>query len=109
VLPGLEGRKRFHGLVAANVLGIVERELTGEEAQLDAEFTRLAALEGLDAGPRPTTLASLRDAVRALETALVERIRTGACDDDASVRAHVRATVLEKLAVANPRFGSAPR
>jgi hypothetical protein len=27
VLPSLEGRRRFHGLVAANVLGIVEREL----------------------------------------------------------------------------------
>lgn len=109
VLPGLDGRKRFHGLVAANVLGIVERELAGEETRLDAEWTRLAALPGLDAGPRPTTLAGLRDGVRALETALVERIRAGACDDDAAVRAHVRATVAEKLAVANPRFGSAPR
>jgi hypothetical protein len=31
VLPGLEGRKRFHALVSANVLAIVARELAGEE------------------------------------------------------------------------------
>jgi hypothetical protein len=108
VLPGLEGRKRFHGLVAANVLAIVERELAGEEAQLAAEWARLGALFG-DAGERPATLAALRDAVRALEARLAEEIRAGRHDDDGAVRAHVRATVVEKLAVANPGFGGAPK
>ncbi|HJW68877.1 MAG TPA: DUF6285 domain-containing protein [Candidatus Binatia bacterium] len=70
--PVLEGRRRFHALVAANVLRIVEREL---------------------------------------EKRLAERIRSG--DADAGefaerVRAHVRATVVEKLAVANPRLVAVP-
>ena len=104
---GLEGRRRFHALVAANVLRIVERELAGEEEQLARQWDRLAALLGVDASSRPQALSALRTAVRELETRLAERIRAG--DADAAefadrVRAHVRATVVEKLAVANPRF-----
>jgi len=109
VLPGLEGRRRFHALVAANVLGIVERELAGEEAQLEAQLARLAALPGLGAGEQPPALGALRERVRALETALAERIRRGEADAGPfadAVRAHVRATVVEKLAVSNPRWGS---
>jgi len=74
LVPALEGRRRFHALVAANVLTIVERELGVEEEQL---------------------------------TRLVERIRSGEADAGdlaLRVRAHVRATVLEKLAVANPKY-----
>ena len=41
--PVLEGRRRFHALVAANVLRIVERELAGEEEQLARQWDRLAA------------------------------------------------------------------
>lgn len=110
VLPGLEGRRRFHGLVAANVLAIVERELGAEEAQLEAQWARLAALPGMEAGGLPRGTAALRDHVRALETRLVERIRAGEADAGplgTAVRAHVRTTVEEKLAIANPRFGSA--
>ena len=104
---GLEGRRRFHALVAANVLQIVERELRGEEEQLARQWDRLAALLGVDASSKPLALSALRTAVRALETRLAERIRAG--DADAGefadrVRAHVRTTVVEKLAVANPRF-----
>jgi len=109
VLPGLEGRRRFHALVAANVLGIVERELAGEEAQLEAQLARLAALPGRGAGEQPPALGALRERVRALETALAERIRRGEADAGPfadAVRAHVRATVVEKLAVSNPRWGS---
>jgi hypothetical protein len=42
LVPGLEGRQRFHGLVAANVLAIVARELAGEETALVAEWRRAA-------------------------------------------------------------------
>src|SRR5262249_16996958 len=111
VLPSLDGRRRFHGLVAVNVLAIVEREIGTEEAQLEAQLARLAALPGIDAGERRVGQGALRERVHALETALVERIRRGDADADpfrAAVRAHVRATVEEKLAVANPRFRSAP-
>jgi Domain of unknown function (DUF6285) len=111
LVPSLEGRRRFHALVAANVLAVVERELGGEEEQLARQWDRLAALFALDATARPRALSALRTAVRELETRLAERIRAGDFDDGdtaARVRGHVRATVLEKLAVANPRFAGSP-
>ena len=96
VVPALEGRRRFHALVAANVLGIVERELAGEDAQLRAEWMRLAAL--LDApGTPPDDRETLRAGVRDLTTSLSARIRAGDADsgDLASrVRAHLRQTTL---------------
>jgi hypothetical protein len=107
LVPGLEGRRRFHALVAANVLGIVEREVAGEEAQLASHWDRLASLFALDPTARPQGLGALRAAVRDLETRLADDIRAGLGDDPArrrAVRDHVRATVREKLAVANPRF-----
>jgi hypothetical protein len=107
LVPALEGRRRFHALVAANVLTIVERELAGEEEQLARQWDRLAALFELDPEARPTASSALRAAVRDLETRLVECIRSGRADAGdlaVRVRAHVRATVVEKLAVANPRY-----
>ena len=107
VVPGLEGRKRFHALVSANVLGILERELGGEEPALLAEWTRLARLLGLDDPRAPERIAPLRAAVRELTEQLVERIRRGDADAGPwaeAVRAHVRETVMEKLRVANPRY-----
>jgi Domain of unknown function (DUF6285) len=111
LVPSLEGRRRFHALVAANVLAVVERELAGNEEQLARQWDRLAALFALDTTSRPQALSALRTAVRELETRLAERIRAGDFDDGdtaARVRGHVRATVLEKLAVANPRFAGSP-
>jgi hypothetical protein len=107
LVPTLEGRRRFHTLVAANVLSVVERELAQEEEQLARQWDRLAALFALDPAARPQPASALRDAVRDLETRLGERIRAGDADGGEfaeRVRAHVRATVVEKLAVANPRF-----
>lgn len=110
LLPTLEGRRRFHALVAANVLAIVEREMAQDEDHLRAEHDRLATLLGAPAAEG--TLAALRESVRALNASLAERIRAGDADDGAfaaAVRAHLRATTTEKLAVANPRYGSAKR
>ncbi len=107
LVPALEGRRRFHALVAGNVLGIVERELRGEEEQLARQWDRLAELFALDHAARPAAASTLRAAVRDLETRLAGRIRAGEADADdfaRRVRAHVRATVAEKLAVANPRY-----
>jgi hypothetical protein len=104
VVPALAGRQRFHARVAANVLAVVGRELAGEEAALRAEWGRLAALLGL-ADP-PPGLDALRAAVREATAALAERIRRGEADAGPfahAVRAHLRATVREKLAVASPR------
>jgi hypothetical protein len=106
VVPVLEGPRRFHALVAANVLAIVARELDGEEDRLTAEWRRLGPVVG-EAGPPPSGLSALRAAVREATAALAERIRRGDVDEgpfrDAARRV-VRETVVEKLRVANPRF-----
>jgi len=107
VVPALEGRRRFHALVAANVLAIVERELAGEETALMAEWEALARLLGEDAPRPPERLDALRAAVRALNEVLADRIRRGEADADPfrdAVRAHLREAVRAKLRVANPRF-----
>ena len=106
VVPALEGPRQFHARVAANVLAIVGRELAGEEASLLAEWQRLARLTGGASEP-PPRLEALRAAVRDATAALAERIRGGDADAGPfrdAVRAHVRATVEDKLRVANPRF-----
>jgi len=107
VVPALEGPRQFHARVAANVLAIVGRELAGEEARLLAEWQRLALVLGEDASAPPARLEALRAAVREGTAALTERIRRGDADAGPfrdAVRAHVRATVEDKLRVANPRF-----
>ena len=111
VLPGLDGRKRFHGLVAANVLAIIARELEQEEGALVAEWQRLRDLLAVDETRPPGRLVGLRAAVRALTERLVERIRAGDADQGPfadAVRAHVRMSVVEKLRVANPKYLGAP-
>jgi DNA primase large subunit len=77
VLTATEGRVQFHTRVAINALGMVQREL--------------------ELGPGSTT--------REQEQALAAEIRSGALDDELDdVRARVRASVREKLLVANPQY-----
>ncbi|HLI74049.1 MAG TPA: DUF6285 domain-containing protein [Acidimicrobiales bacterium] len=90
VVPSLEGRRKFHARVAANVVAMVARELVLGPRQEADHAARLAAL-------------GLRD-----EGALAEAIRSGALDDRwDEVRAAVVATVADKLAVAHPGYASA--
>jgi regulator of protease activity HflC (stomatin/prohibitin superfamily) len=106
VIPALDGPKKFHARVAANVLAIVRRELEQEEAQWRAEWKRLDALLGA-AEPPPSERAAMGRRLRARTEELCERIRRGDADGGpwrAEVLAHVRQTVTEKLVVANPRF-----
>jgi hypothetical protein len=91
VIEGTEGRLRFHARVAANVLGMVEREL---ELGPDQRRDHAAALARL----------GVRD-----EAELAAAIRDGALDDRRDeVLAVVRATVRAKLAVAHPGYDSSP-
>ena len=106
VVEELEGVKRFHARVAANVLAIVEREIASEEQILLAEWSRLARVLEI-AGTPPARLDELRASVRGLTETLVGRIRRGEADREPFgrvVREHVRETVREKLRVANPRY-----
>ena len=90
---GTDARVQFHARVAVNALGMIERELTVGRELDAAERQRAAALLGHD------------DDVRNHERGLAARIRDGSLDDRLdAVRSHVRATVWEKLLVANPGY-----
>ena len=106
VVPALDGPKKFHARVAANVLGIVRRELESEAVQLRAEWGGLCGLLDLAEGPPPDR-AELRRQLRRHTEELCERIRRGDADAGAwraAVMAHVRQTVEDKLRVANPKY-----
>ena len=93
VMAATEGRVQFHTRVAVNALGMIRRELTEGPVYAQAERARAEALLGQDG-----------DAVT-LERELATRIRDGSLDDRlGEVRAHVRATVREKLLIANPGY-----
>ncbi|MCK6554504.1 DUF6285 domain-containing protein [Candidatus Binatia bacterium] len=105
VVPALEGPKKYHARVAANVLAIVSRELATEETHLRSEWERLGTLLDDDAPP-PVGREALRTRLRRRNLALCERIRRGDADAGpwrAAVWEHVRQTVVEKLTVADPR------
>ena len=107
VVPALSGGKQFHARVAANVLAIVSRELRDGDTQLRAEWHRLVALAGTPAGEPPASGEALQGAVAALNDALAARIRVGDVDAEpvrSAVVAHLRATIDDKLRIANPRY-----
>lgn len=104
--PALDGRLRFQVRVLQNILGILEREWTGEEDALHREFHRLTELLG-DADAPPTTMHELAHSVKAMNTQLSERIRAGELDDRADeIRRILYETVREKLAISNPNYAS---
>jgi aminoglycoside phosphotransferase (APT) family kinase protein len=93
VQPALVGRGSFHARVAANALGIVERELVLGPSVDAPVVARLTKLLGRGGSPRE------------LVTALAAGIRDGSLDaggDD--VLAAVLDVVRAKLVIANPRY-----
>ncbi|GAB2811711.1 DUF6285 domain-containing protein [Actinocorallia aurea] len=90
VMPSASGRLRFHALVAANVLGMVERELA-EGSRHEAEHRdRLARLGCAD------------------DAALARAIRDGDLDDRyAEVRGELLDAARAKLEVAHPGYVAA--
>jgi aminoglycoside phosphotransferase (APT) family kinase protein len=88
VMSGTDGRLRFHARVAANVVGMVGRQLALGPRQ-DAAYAVL--LSRLGVGD---------------DVELAHAIRTGVLDDRADqVRTVVRAAVAAKLEVAHPGYG----
>ena len=91
VMAQTTGPLQFHARVAVNALAAVERELRDGPAMAEAHGARLAALGFADEGE------------------LADAIRSGALDDRYDeVAAVVRATVHDKLTVANPKYLSNP-
>jgi Domain of unknown function (DUF6285) len=93
LMPTLEGYHRFQTRVTVNVLNTVRRELDLRGAQADAEHSRLVAILGHDGS------------VEALSIELAKRIRTGGISiDDPALRAHVRQSLADALAINNPKW-----
>jgi uncharacterized protein DUF6285 len=109
VVPALEGTRQFHARVAANVLAIVGRELAQGDDNNWREWRALGALLEKPTGAPPETSAALAEEVRRRNEELAARIRAGDADGGpwrAAVLAHLRATSTDRLAIANPKYGS---
>ncbi len=106
VIPTInEPRLRFQTLVAANVLAIVERELSSAGDFWADAWRRMAVLEG-ETGEPPFGM-ELVAAVEQQNRRLCERIRSGMYDSSSARRvllAHLRRSAEEELRVANPRY-----
>ncbi len=103
ILPDLsDPRARFRTLVAMNALGILEREMTHEEALLQAELARLASLLPGEDPTSPGSLGELKGRVADLNRTLARAIRDGQVPEGA-LRA-LKQTGAEKLEVASPRY-----
>lgn len=93
LMPALDGYHRFQTRVSANALRMAARELRLGAAQAEAERGRLAALLGRDGD------------AESLSAALAQQIRDGTYEgDDAALRAHLRETLREALAINNPKW-----
>jgi hypothetical protein len=102
LLPEIgDPRLRFRTLVAANGLGILEREIALGAQLVRREVTSLARLLGR-AGPLPDDPLDLRRLAGDLNRELVLRIRAG--DIPEGTLAHLVSTVADKLRVASPRY-----
>jgi len=108
VVEALDGHVKYQTRVAANVVGIVAREIGCEDRHLAGEWQRLGVLFDDSSSP-PADREQLRAGLREKTEKLVERIRAGDADDGPwrdAVVAHLKQTVADKLEVAKP---SAPR
>jgi hypothetical protein len=91
VIPSVDGRLRFHALVASNVLAMVEREIVLGPAQAVAHAERLAVLGVAD------------------DAELAAAIRDRRFDDRSEeLKALLADMVADKLAVANPGYLDEP-
>jgi len=105
VMVALDGHAKYQTRVAANVVGIVARELACEDRHLAGEWQRLGLLFDASSAP-PTDREQLRAGLREKTEKLIERIRAGDADEGPwrdAVIAHLKQTVADKLEVAKPR------
>jgi hypothetical protein len=108
--PAIDDRGlAFRVRIAAWLVQMVTLESLLGETQDAAQLVRLRKLLD-EAGETPPSPAALREAIVHLEARLCDRIREGGLDADerARITAHVKQTLLEKLAVVQPRFDTRP-
>lgn len=92
----------FQSLVALNVLRIVERELQYRSTHLQAEWSRLNML--LSGEAAPSSESALIERLAQRNQSLCEQIRAGAFDTNRALFEHLKASSIEQLQVANPKF-----
>jgi Domain of unknown function (DUF6285) len=105
VVPATEGRTKFQTRVSINALRIIRRELEQEEANLRREWAGLDRLIGVE--DEPVSMAALKEGLLNRNARLCQQIRDGGADDGewaAAVFTHVRQTVRDKAAIADPRL-----
>ena len=92
-LPQLSGHTGFHGRVAANVLGILHRQLTLAPGFEAAEKARLE------------TLLGKTDTLEELNRLLCQLIAAGDMGlDNAALMQHLTKTTMGKLAIDQPKY-----
>ncbi|MBR0851064.1 hypothetical protein JQ543_25195 [Bradyrhizobium diazoefficiens] len=98
ITPLISGHQAFKLRVAVNILDLVTRQLTREQASDAKEVARLRALLGIDGE------------VTDLNRALAERIAKGEVDlATPGLAEHLWATTMDKLAVDQPNYASYKR
>ena len=98
IAPLISGHQAFKLRVAINILDLVTRQLTREEASDAREVERLRALLGIDGS------------VTELNRVLAERIAKGDVDlATPGLADHLWATTMDKLAVDQPSYASYKR
>jgi hypothetical protein len=95
LLPTLSGARAFNLRVSINAVEVVRRELEAQAAADEREHLRLTELLGSNAD-----LATTRQA-------LCEKIARGELTlDDPALRAHLRATTIDRLAIDQPTYSA---
>jgi hypothetical protein len=96
----------FRARIAAHLAEAVAREVKSDEAQDLAELARLQTLLGQQEASPPRSSEQRKGAILLLNRELSKRLRKGDLDERTmtEARAHVKATLIEKLKVTQPRF-----
>ena len=98
ITPLISGHQAFKLRVAVNILDLVTRQLTRDQASDASEVERLRALLGMDGS------------VACLNRALADRIARGEVDlATPGLAEHLWATTMDKLAVDQPNYASYKR
>ena len=103
ILPALAHELRYTGLMVANAMAIVQREIEAGDAAARAEWERLGKL--FSKRPEPLAGDVLHGALASYNQRLANDIRAGRFDgrERAAMLEHLRRTTEEKLAVSNPK------
>jgi hypothetical protein len=105
-------RLAFRVLIAANLASIVSNELRTEDERATAELLRLQALlpGTLEGDPVQLPAGRRRQALGTMNHELSRRLRARRVspEERVAIQVHLKQTLLETLAVVNPRFDTSP-